>query len=101
MKAKLLVDERHTFSDGVSFAEIVVWQLPQPVSGSTHQFKYSLAYVVEGVCALRYDNERGKGDHMHYGISESAYQFRGIDVLLSDFQRDIKRWNHENRNPGN
>lgn len=99
MKAILLVDERHTFPDGVSFAEIVVWQLPQPVSGSAHQFKYSMAYVVEGVCVLRYDNERGKGDHMHYGINESAYQFRGIDVLLSDFQRDIKRWNHENRNP--
>ena len=29
--------------------------------------KYSLAYVVEGECVLRYDNEAGKGDHIRLG----------------------------------
>ena len=27
---------------------------------STHQFKYRLAYIVDGICVVRYDNERKK-----------------------------------------
>ena len=34
-----------------SFAELVAWKLPHPVSGSLHGYKYRLALVVEGVCA--------------------------------------------------
>ena len=32
-----------------------------------------LAYVVRGVCVLRYDNEAGKGDHRHFGSGERPY----------------------------
>ena len=35
--------------------------------GSTHDYKYALAYVVAGQCVIRYDNEAGKGDHKHFG----------------------------------
>jgi hypothetical protein len=38
--------------------------VPRSVRTSGHEFKYSLAYVVEGECVLRYDNEAGKGDHI-------------------------------------
>ena len=77
------------------FIEVVVWRLPQPLSGSTHSLKYRLAYVVDGECVLRYDNEAGKGDHRHYGNEESAYVFSDPDQLTRDFGADIARWNHE------
>ena len=95
MKAIELVRERIIYSE-VAFAELMLWQLQKPLPGSTHLFKYRLAYVVRGVCVLRYDNEAGKGDHRHDGGKESAYAFSSPDKLLAAFQADITRWNHEN-----
>ncbi len=97
MKAVELVRTRTTFSE-TAFAELLLWQVPKPVAGSTHRFKYRLAYVVDGVCVVRYDNEVGKGDHRHFSGRESAYIFKTPDKLIADFQRDIARWNRENRN---
>ena len=95
MKAELLVKERHTFRDGSSFAEIVIWEVPAAVEGSRHGYKYRLAFVVEEVCVVRYDNERSKGDHRHYGDIEESYRFKDIDTLLADFRKDIARWQNE------
>ena len=95
MKAVELIRTRIVYSDA-AFAELVLWQLLAPVAGSTHRFKYRLAYVVRGVCVLRYDNEAGKGDHRHYGGRESAYAFTDPDRLIAAFQADIARWNREN-----
>lgn len=97
MKATLLVRNRIVFSE-TAFAELVLWQLPEPVEGSAHRFKYRLAYVVEGACVVRYDNEIRKGDHRHFGSKESAYSFENPDRLVADFQKDIARWNRENSN---
>ncbi len=47
----------------------------RPVRESKHDLKYALAYVVSGVCVLRYDNEPGKGDHRHLGALEMRYEF--------------------------
>lgn len=82
-----------------SFAEMVLWRLPQPLAGSAHRFKYRLAYVVDGACVLRYDNEAGKGDHRHVGNKEGKYAFSTPEKLMTDFERDIARWNHENGRP--
>jgi hypothetical protein len=90
-----LMRTRVIFSE-VAFAELVLWQLPAPLTGSTHRYKYRLAYVVRGVCVIRYDNESGKGDHRHYGGKQSAYVFAGPEKLISAFQADIARWNREN-----
>ena len=95
MKAIELGRTRIAFSE-TAFAELVLWQVPKPVAASTHGFKYRLAYVVGGVCVVRYDNEVGKGDHRHFNGKESAYIFRTPDKLIADFQRDIARWNREN-----
>ena len=97
MKATELARTRIVYSE-TAFAEMVLWRVPAPVAGSAHGFKYRLAYVVDGVCVLRYDNEVGKGDHRHFGGKESAYAFKSPDELMADFQRDITRWNRENRN---
>jgi hypothetical protein len=87
----------HVVYSTTAFAELVLWQLPKPLAGSAHAFKYRLAYVVHGVCVLRYDNEAGKSDHRHFGDKESAYAFSTPEQLIADFQQDIERWNHENR----
>lgn len=94
MKAKQLVRNRVALSAS-AFAEIVVWQLAAPLAGSAHAFKYRLAYVVDGVCVLRYDNEAGKGDHRHVDAMEAAYTFSTPEALMADFFNDIQRWNHE------
>lgn len=96
MKALQLISTRILYSES-AFAELVLWRLPRSVEGSAHDFKYRLAYVVRGECVLRYDNEVGKGDHRHVGEIESAYTFTSPDRLIADFQRDIERWNDENR----
>lgn len=80
-----------------AFAEIAVWRVPEPVPPSAHPFKYRLAYVVHGECVLRYDNERGKGDHRHVGEEESDYAFTSPEQLMQDFNADIVRWNHAHR----
>lgn len=98
MKATELISTRIAYSEA-AFAELVLWRLPEPVGGSAHEFKYRLAYVVAGVCVLRYDNEAGKGDHRHFGGEEKVYEFSTPEQLLADFQNDIARWNNENLNP--
>lgn len=92
-KAELLMRERRVLE--VGFIEVIVWGLPEPLSGSTHSFKYRLAYVVEVECVLRYDNESGKGDHRHMGGKEMTYAFISVDQLLDDFLADIARWKGE------
>ena len=78
-----------------SFAEVVVWRVPASVPPSRHLFKYRLAYVVHGECVVRYDNERGNGDHRHFDGQETGYRFTTPDRLMSDFSADIARWDHE------
>lgn len=97
MKGVELISTRVVYSES-SFANLVVWRLPKPVKGSSHQFKYRLTYVVSGECVLRYHNETSKGDHRHFGGNETDYVFTTPDKLIADFQRDIARWNYENRN---
>jgi len=95
MKATELARSRIVYSEN-AFAELVLWQLPKPLEGSKHSYKYRLAFVVGGACVVRYDNEAGKGDHRHYGGKETSFVFSGVDQLLADFQQDIARWQREN-----
>ncbi len=80
------------------FADLVIWRLQRPLSGSRHSYKYRLAYIVNELCVLRYDNEGGKGDHRHWNEHESKYAFESPEKLLADFKADIERWNNENGN---
>jgi hypothetical protein len=93
MKAGLLMRERRVLE--VGFIEVIIWRLPEPLSGSTHNFKYRLAYIVESECVLRYDNESGKGDHRHMGGGETTYVFVSVDQLLDDFLADVAAWKGE------
>lgn len=91
MKANLLIQDRYDLDED-TFAELVVWELPEPIAGSAHQFKYRLALVHESVCVMRYDNEAGKGDHRHLHEVETRYKFSGIEQLQVDFWDDVERW---------
>lgn len=96
MKARLLFDRRIAVSE-TAFAELVLWAVPKPVKGSAHRYRYRLAFVVHETCVLRYDNEAGKGDHVHRGENERSYRFVDPDRLVMDFFADIRKWLDENR----
>lgn len=91
MPARLLLRERRIVEEG-RFADIVIWQLPRPVPGSGHRFKYRLAFVADGMCVLRFDNEAGKGDHKHVGATQSPYEFISLDQLVTDFWNAVGQW---------
>jgi len=93
MEAELITRDRRTLKEG-QLAEIVIWHLPQPVPPCLHRYKYRLVYIVNGARVVGFDNERGKGDHYHFGVNEFPYAFRGIAELLADFDAAIERWNH-------
>jgi hypothetical protein len=97
MKARELFNRRVPVTEQ-AFAELVLWEVPEPVSGSVHHYKYRLAFVVAGDCVLRYDNEAGKGDHKHVRGREVKYRFVSADRLVADFFEDVKRWRNENNN---
>lgn len=94
MMAELLLHERHQLKIA-AFVELKIWKVPEPVKGSNHQFKYSLAYVVKGQCVLRYDNEAGKGDHKHIGNEERGYSLTTAEQLLEGFRVDVDEWRKE------
>jgi hypothetical protein len=91
MKADLLFRKREGLTE-TAFVELVIWRVLEPVRGSGHVYKYSLALVSKGVCVLRYDNEAGKGDHKHVGDQEVAYRFIDLAKLQSDFWNDVEAW---------
>jgi hypothetical protein len=86
-----LIEKSRTFINDTSFFEVVLWHLPSPVPGSSHPFKYWLALIVNGECVLRYDNERGKGNHRHMGDGEEAIEFTSLDALSDAFHAEIER----------
>ena len=88
MKATLLQKERIKLGHN-RFVEVVVWQVPNPVPGSAHEFEYRMVLVVNEVSVLRYDNEAGKGDHKHVGGIEVPYKFSTLDQLVDDFWNDV------------
>ena len=91
MPAIPLARAKEVRDDG-SIVEIVIWELSEPLPPSSHSYKYRLYYGAAGVSRVRYDNERGKGDHRHIGEDEQAYAFTSVEQLLEDFRTDVERW---------
>ena len=78
-------------SDG-AVLEMVIWRVPEPVKGSSHDFKYRLVYGRDGERIVGYDNERRiKGDHRHLEGREEPYAFTTVDVLVRDFLADVQK----------
>ncbi len=91
MPAILILDDRYPQGDH-AFVAVRVFRVPSHAPGSAHDLKYSLAYVVDGVCVLRVDNESGKGDHFHRGDTEAPYAFTSLEQLLTDFWTAVDDW---------
>jgi hypothetical protein len=91
MPATLLARAKEIRDDG-SILEIVIWELGEPLPPCTHRYKYRLYYGARGVARVRYDNERGKGDHRHLAHREMPYGFTTVERLLADFRADVERW---------
>ena len=94
MQAEALLHRRVVVAAD-AFVEVVIWRVSRSVVASAHLYKYRLAYVVGSRCVLRYDNERGKGGHRHTEDSETPYDFTTPEQLMTDFEADVERWNHE------
>lgn len=91
MDATLIRSVKRTLPDGYIY-EIVIWLVPEPVPGSTHDYKYRLFFGRDGKRIVGYDNERGKGDHRHIEGREFSYLFFDIDRLEADFRTEIENW---------
>ncbi len=89
MKAVNLLDSKHVFDDG-AIQQLVIWELPEPVPGSKHCYKYRLFYGKDGERIVGYDNERPKGDHKHIAGQEYLYTFTTLDQLVEDFLHDMR-----------
>ena len=85
------IEKSRTVLGDTAFLKVTLCHVPAPVPGSLHPFKYRLALVVNGVCVMRYDNERGKGDHRHIGSPEDAFAFTSLEALFDAFEADMKR----------
>jgi len=89
-EAILILRRKARYDDG-AIREMVIWELPEPVLGSLHSYKYRFFYGKDGKRIVGYDNERGKGDHKHINGVEFPYTFAGIRQLISDFRDDIQQ----------
>jgi len=90
MAAKLIYRDKYRYADG-AIREMVIWQLPNADHERQHGLKYRLYYGYPAQCLVRYDNERGKGDHRHAGNQENPYTFVSVERLIEDFRADIAR----------
>ena len=91
MQAKSVAALKEVRADG-SIVEVVIWGVPEPVPPCAHAYKYRLYFGKDGQSRVRYDNERGKGDHRHTGEKEEAYTFVSLEKLLADFRSDVENW---------
>ena len=90
MKAEL-IEKSRTVTDDATFREVVPWHPPVPVPGSGHPCKSRLRLVMRGVCVLRCDNDREKGDHRNIGGIERPFTFNSLEALHDAFQADMER----------
>ena len=84
MTAALITRPKTILAKG-EIIELVVWRIPTHVPPSPHPFKYQAAYIVAGARVVGFENERGKGDHMHVDGKELPYTFTTVDRLVEDF----------------
>ena len=87
MKAELIFHRKNVEANG-DIIEMKMWKVPIS-KDKPKGVKYSLAYIKGGKRIVGYDNAEGKGNHRHYKEREEPYSFRGVDVLINDFYRDV------------
>ncbi len=90
MAAEPIFSSKFIYSDG-AVREMILWKLPKKTISHPQGLKYRLHYgYPDGRTEVRYDNERGKGDHRHIKIKEESYRFIDVEALVSYFLSDIE-----------
>jgi len=89
MQAELLFRQKKII--GKLLIEMVIWKLPEPDDERPHGLKYNLHCCrQDGSLIVRYDNEKGKGDHRHYPDREEQYAFLDVETMIADFIDDVR-----------
>jgi hypothetical protein len=89
MKAELIFKQEFEVN-GASIS-MVIWRLLLVSDERLHGLKYRFHCGRGNECIVRYDNETGKGEHIHYGTMEIGYSFITMDRLIHDFKFDVER----------
>ncbi len=50
-----------------------------------------MVYAQNGIRVVGFDNERGKGDHIHLDGLELPYRFTTIHQLIEDFLFEVEK----------
>lgn len=89
MVATLVLGQKDVLADG-GIVEMTIWRVDRPIPPSEHRWKYSLFYGYPGHRVIGFDNERGKGDHWHKGLTEHPYDFVSVEQLVADFMAAVR-----------
>jgi hypothetical protein len=89
MKARLIYYRKNVEPNG-DIIEMKLWNVPVS-KDKPEGIRYSLVYARGGERIIGYDNAESKGHHRHHGDQEDLYSFKGVDVLIRDFFRDVKK----------
>jgi hypothetical protein len=84
MAAINIRNDKSVRDDGL-IIQRVIWLLPAPVPPCVHRYKYRLFFGTPTDRIIGFDNERGKGDHVHIYRREIPYTFRSTAMLLENF----------------
>ena len=81
----------------IGILEMKVWKVPQDKC-YPEGYKYSLVFALYDEESetfdggfLRYDNHRCEGHHKHLKGKRLPYQFKDLETLLEDFEKDFKK----------
>ena len=79
----LLYSENVVLGDGAAL-EVSLWARGAERPG------YRLRYGREGTWLVQYDDESGRGDRRRVRARVARYEFRSVEQLRYDFERDVE-----------
>jgi hypothetical protein len=88
LPSQLIFQDRITLTD-TEFVQLVIWLVEPAVRACAHHYNYRFAYVKDGICRLRYDNEAGKGDHKHLDEKQQPINFTSPKALIRSFFDEV------------
>jgi hypothetical protein len=90
-KATLILATRDDYPERGIVVAKRIYRLAEPNADAPHGYSYRLhCGILDGQTLVRFDNETGKGDHVHWGDTEQSYSFTTPDQLLADFATAIR-----------
>ena len=89
MKAKLRFYKKEQIGKN-TVVEIKVWEVKRDIH-YPNGFKYSFVLIRKNKRVLGYDNYERKGHHKHIGDSEYKYEFKSLQKLIEDFEKDVAK----------